>query len=275
LLLIPAADGTVYRHTPGNGKSTVDTLVAGPSWATDRRPADAVGYLTAISDSTFLTNDGTRKFAAWNWPKVGNWSPVGKDWELGERPAGPGIVLPPATPGDSPRLLVADVTGSVWLFAADRPGQHVRRWRPGGGLPGGAPTSPFVVQPDAANRLVVTYTVENKFLVCLDPERDLPRWAKAVSGETDSTLVGSPQAAGAGRWLVSDLGGHVILFDAEGEKQATLQIGLQGVVPVVAASIIGGAGVFAPLSDGSAVMLPLPAAPMSAPAPKGKSEDKE
>jgi len=270
ILLVPATDGSVYRHAPGTGKANPDTLVAGPPWVSDRRPTEAVCFLTPISDTSFITNDGSRKFGTWNWPKTGNWSPGGREWELGERPAGAGIILPPAAKGEASRLLIADVTGSVWLFATDRMGQSVRRWRPGNGLPAGKPTSPFVVQSDPSNRLTVTYTVENKFLVCLDLERDVPRWAKQVGEEIDATLVGPPRPAGAGRWLVSDLGGRVTLFDSEGEKVEVLRIGLPGVVPAVAAGSIGGAGVLAPLSDGSAVVLTIPASPAPAPEPKGK-----
>ena len=56
--------------------------------------------------------------------------------ELRERPAGPGVLLPSAAPGGPPRFLIADVTGSVWLFDAERAGQPLRRWRPGGGRAG-------------------------------------------------------------------------------------------------------------------------------------------
>ncbi len=254
-LLVPATDGSVYRHVLGTGKANPDTLIAGPPWASDRRPADAVCSITPTSDTTFFTNDGSRKFGTWSWPKTGNWGPVGKEWELPERPAGAGVVLPPLAAGDAPRLLLADVTGGVWLYETNRTSQSLRRWRPGNGLPGGKPSSPFIVQADAMNRLVVTYTVENKFLVCIDPGHDAPRWAKKVGEEADATLVGPPQPAGAGRWLVSDLGGRVTLFDAEGEKAGVLPIGLPGVVPAVAAGSVGGGGVLASLSDGSAVVL--------------------
>jgi len=161
-------------------------------------------------------------------------------------------------------LLLADVTGSVWMFPADRPGQSqpIRRWRPSGGLPAGKPTSPFVVQTDTANRLLVTYTVENKFLVCLDPERDAPRWAKRVGEEAESAIfVGAPRPAGGGRWYVSDLGGRVTLVDPEGETLDVLKIGLPGVVPAVAVGAVGGGSVLVPLSDGSTVGLTFTAAP--------------
>jgi len=42
----------------------------------------------------------------------------------------------------------------------------------------------------------VAYTVESKFLVCLDPDRDLPLWAVRTGEDADATLVGAPQPAG-------------------------------------------------------------------------------
>ncbi len=268
-LLIPTADGFVHRHNPGTGRANPDTLTAGPPWTGERR-ADAVCFITPTSDTAFLTNDGGKKLTAWNWPKSGNWTPGAGKWELAEKPAGPGVVLPPLAEKESARLLIADVAGSVWVYSAERGGQHLKRWRPGGPVPVGKPTSALVVQPDAAGRPVVVYTVEHKFVVCLDPEQDLPKWSARTGDDVEATLVGAPQSAGAGRWLVTDRGGRVTLFDAEGGKAKMLTIGLPGVVPAVAAGLVGGTDVLAPLSDGSAVVLPLPASPPPAPEPKPK-----
>src|SRR5262249_40459487 len=113
-LLIPAADGFVYRHVPGTGRLNPDMLVAGPPWAGERRSADAVCCLTPLSDGAFLVSDGSKKLTRWEWPASGKWN-QGGTWELSERPAGPGLLLP-AGAGGSPRLLIADVTGSVWLY---------------------------------------------------------------------------------------------------------------------------------------------------------------
>lgn len=258
-LLIPASDGFVHRHVPGTGRANPDTLTAGPKWTADQRPGVAC-FITVVSDTAFFTNDGGKKFAQWDWPKAGRLSPVGSPWELRERPAGPGVVLPPAGAGDQPRLLIADVTGSVWLYPTGG-GPQLRRWRPGTGIPAGKPTSPFVLQPDATGRTVVAYSVENKFLVCLDPEREVPRWAVKVGDDADAVLVGPPRPTGAGRWLVTELGGRVALFGSDGGKVDSFVIGVPGTVPAVAAGSAGAGGVLAPLSDGSAVVLALPAAP--------------
>src|SRR5205823_2285082 len=72
--------------------------------------------------------------------------PVGVSWTL---PA-PVAVAPLLLPGSETApggLLVADATGGVWLFAADRGGEPLRRWRPDGKLvPLGKPTAGFAVQ---------------------------------------------------------------------------------------------------------------------------------
>src|SRR6185369_7122165 len=121
-------------------------------------------------------------------------------------------------------------------------------------------------------RPIVTYTVDNRFVVCLDPEQDAPRWAVKVGDDLAATFVGPPSPAGAGRWMVSDLGGRVTVIDESGAVAGTLVIGLPGAVPATAAGVVGG-GVLAPLSDGSAVVLTLPGA--SAPAPEPEPAKKE
>lgn len=266
-LLIPAADGIVYRHLPGTGRTNPDALAPGPSWGGDRRAADAVCFITPVSDTGFLTTDGGKKLTHWEWPRTGPFTAGAGKWELRERPAGPGTLLPLAAPGEPGRVMLADVTGSVWLYPADRGGAPIRRWSPGAGLPAGKPTSPFVVQA-VAGRTTVAYTVDNRVLVCLDPNQNAPKWSVRVGEESDAVLVGPPQPA-AGRWLTTDLAGRVTAFDGEGGKPAgSLALGLPGAVPAAPAGTLGGESVLAPVSDGSAVVLTLAAAP----APDAKKE---
>lgn len=262
-LLLPAADGFVYRHIPGTGRLNPDSLVAGPPWTSDRRGAEA--FLTPVSESTFLTNDGGKKLARWEWPTSGRWNPSGT-WELREPPAAPGMSLPPVD--GVRRLLIADVTGSVWLFPSDRGGQPVRRWRPGAGLPAGKPSSPFVSQTDATGRLIVAYTVDDKFVVSLDPNKDTPLGYSRVGDDSAALLVGPPQPAGEGRWLATDLTGRVSIFDGANTKPtATLSVGLPGAVAAAPGGSLGGTAALTPLSDGSAVLIALPAPAEIAPPP--------
>jgi hypothetical protein len=192
-LLLPIADGFVYRHSPGTGKANPDTLTVGPPWSTERRSADAVCSLSPISDTAFLTNDGSKKLTQWEWPKAGRPNQIG-GWDLRERPAGQGLLLTAANSKEPPRLLIADVTGSVWLYPLDRSGQPLRRWRPGTGLPAGKPSSPFVVQLQG-KELRIAYTVDNSVVVCLDPDDDTPKRSWWGRRELPAT--------GDGSWVIS------------------------------------------------------------------------
>ncbi len=260
-VLVPVADGLVYRHSAGTGRANPDTLLAGPSWMSGATPGAtpataAQGFITPVTASSFLTNDGGKKLAQWNWPKAGQWTQIGGGWELRERAAGPGMVLP-ATADEPAQLLIADVTGNVWLYAADRAGQPTRRWRPGTGLPSGTPTSGFTSQTLGNNRSPLTYTVANQFVVCLDPTKETVRWFKKLGSDGNETLVGSPSSVGDGRWLISDLSGRVKILDKDGETVGTLATTLRGAVPATSMGVAGET-IMAPLSDGSAVILPLP-----------------
>ncbi len=260
-LLIPAADGFVYRHVPGTGRANPDTLALGPKWAAEGRPGDTVCHLTPLSETAFLTSDGGKRVARWEWGRAGPPTSAG-GWDLRERPTGPGVRLPPVAAGEPARVMVADVTGGVWLYA-ERGGPPLRRWRPGqNGVPAGKPTSPLAVQP-AGSGWAVAYTVGDKAVVCLDPDKEAPRWVAAE--EADGVLVGAPQPAGGGRWLATGLDGRVKVIDAGGSA-GVLSAGLSGAVPAAAAGPAGGA-VLLPLSDGSAVVLP---APEQIPEPKPK-----
>jgi hypothetical protein len=189
---------------------------------------------------------------------------------------------------------------------------------------------------DANGKTVVAYTVEDKYLVCLDPERD-DQWSVRTGDDLDGTLVGAPEPIGAGKWAVTDLGGRVTIFDSANEKfvgSATIglrykftdetflalanamvpdvllakltqlklrewsledlqkeiarvlnpdeqerwkrvisnyaAIGLAGAVPVAASSPLGNSALLILLTDGSAVVVPMPEVAAPVPEPKAK-----
>ncbi len=255
-LLIPTADGYVHRFVPGTA-----AMVPGPQWRGERAPANAVCSITPLSDSTFATSDGGKKLSRWEWPVAANtrFNPAGS-WELREAVAGPGIVVPPAEPGGSPRLVVADVSGSVWLFAADKTGLHQRRWKAGdrSAIPVGRPSSAFASQPADATRTLVAYVVNGRAAVAINPDREDPLWAVQTSADVSITIVGAPQPAGENRWVVTDLAGRVVLIDGtSGEVLATQTAGLPGAVPTAASGVTANTAL-TPLSDGSAVVIELP-----------------
>ena len=191
LLVVPLADGYVYRHTSQEwGEGKPDTLVIGPSWSGDQRIEPSTRcYITPLTDVAFLTSDGSKKISRWDWPLDDRWNPTG-DWELRDQPTGPGLLIPTAGGASPPRLLLADMGGTVWLYSDGLGGQTLRRWRPGAnGIPVGRPSSPLVKQVNANGKTVVAYTVEDKYLVCLDPERD-DRWSVRTGDDPDAATLG-------------------------------------------------------------------------------------
>ncbi len=260
-LLIPTADGFVNRFVPSAGAVRPATIIAGPPWWSDRKPANAICSITPLSDSSFATSDSGKKVSRWDWPNTANarWNPAGT-WELREAVAGPGIVLPATEPGGSPRLLIADTSGSVWLFAADKAGQALRRWRSGvaSTIPAGKPGSGFTMQTIDPARMGVAYVVDGKAAVAISPEREDALWAARTGDDVSGTLVGLPQPTGDNRWVLTDLAGRVVLLDGTtGEVLATQAAGLPGAVPATASSVNANTAL-TPLTDGSAVVVELP-----------------
>jgi outer membrane protein assembly factor BamB len=264
-LLLPASDGFVHRLVLGDGRGVEDRLVPGPKWLQSR--GDNLDcFMVVLSNDTFLTSDGGKTLRRWNWPAGGGWADDNASWTLRERIAAAPILLAAAA-GKPARMLVADATGGIWLFALDRGDTPLRRWTPGvaTALPGGKVSAQFGVQTDSAGRQLVAYTVNAKRVVCLDVDADQPRWATAAKDDAGSNVVGAPQPAGDGGWLVTELGGRVSILDAEtGHPTLTRDVGLAGAVPQTAAVAIGGNRVLVPLSDGSAAIVSM------APEPKAK-----
>ncbi|MBN9521647.1 PQQ-binding-like beta-propeller repeat protein [bacterium] len=262
VLLIPASDGAVHRFTPGDGKSRTEVLARGPTWLTDRRAPDPVCYLVALDGDRFAGSDGGKALVRWEWPAGAAWKAGDARWELRDRVASPPLYLP-AAGGRPARLLAAEATGGVWLFAAERGGDPLRRWLPGRtvSLPGGR-VGPFGFAPESGR---VCYAVEGKaderaaarWVVGLDPDRDEAAWVSPA----DEPTVGAPVPLPDGRWLVTDRAGVVTAHAADtGRPTGRESVGLPGAVPAAAGVPTGPAAVLVPLTDGSAALAPVPAA---------------
>ncbi|HEX4613943.1 MAG TPA: PQQ-binding-like beta-propeller repeat protein, partial [Urbifossiella sp.] len=262
-LLVPAGDGSVYRFTPGEGATRGEVLARGPTWHADRRAPDPVCYLVPLDGDRFAASDGGRSLSRWAWPAGGGWTPSDARWELRDRVASAPLYLP-AAGGRPARLLAAEATGGIWLFPADRGGDPLRRWLPGRtvSLPGGR-VGPFGLST-AAGRTAVCYAVEGKadertaarWLVGLDPDRDDAAWVAEVA----EPAVGAPVPLPDGRWLVTDRAGKVTARAADtGQPTGEAEVGVPGAVPA-AAGVPAGPVVLVPLTDGSAAVVPLPAA---------------
>jgi outer membrane protein assembly factor BamB len=261
----PAADGFVYRvvwaEPPAKDNENFDraTLVRGPQW----RPIEARSpgggcHLTPLGGDRLAITDGDRTAAVWTWPAGGVEQPTGVNFALPQPIATTPVYLPG---GDGQgRLLLADATGGIWLFPAERGGEPVRRWRPDGArVPAGRPTSAISVQSSPVGTTVVAYVVDGRHLLMLNPDVDGWTWVVPSEDRAERVVVGSPQPAGGGTWLVTELGGRVVLY-APLVKQRTVigEVALPGVVPSAAGVMSGPSRVVVPLSDGSAGLIEIP-----------------
>jgi outer membrane protein assembly factor BamB len=156
-LLVPAANGQLFRVTPGDGKGRADTITPGPAWLLDRRIPDPVCHLVALDGDSFAASDGGKALVKWVWPTGSGYGPGNARWELRDKVATAPLFVPAAN-GRPARFLAAEATGGVWLFPADRGGEPARKWLPGRtvGVPGGR------VGAFALGAKGVCYAVEGK-----------------------------------------------------------------------------------------------------------------
>lgn len=257
-LLVPTADGFVNRVLPGDGNVRPGKLDPGPRWLGERKPANPICCITPLTDAAFLTTDGGKTVTRWEWPTGagGKWSQA-QAWPILSEVTTLSVAVPPAAAGDPPRFAVADASGSVWVYAADRPGNALKRWKAGEGsvIPLGKPGA-LVVQ--VGKGAAVVYAVDGKTAVGIDPSAADALWKANTGEDAAAVLVGTPQPAGDDRWLLTDLAGRVVLIDGTtGGVLSTQSAGLPGAVPA-APSGVAGVSALAVLSDGSAVVIELP-----------------
>ena len=65
MLLVPLADGTLYRLNLTDPKAPPEP---GPTWRGERLPATSVCYIAPINDDELFATDGARTVVRWQWP---------------------------------------------------------------------------------------------------------------------------------------------------------------------------------------------------------------
>jgi hypothetical protein len=142
------------------------------------------------------------------------------------------------------QLLVADADGVAYLFRTDNLEKHVRRWNLNGKITAG----PYI----QGKR--VGCVVDGTRLVWIDPSRDRPVWE--FKG-TRQEIVGEPQIV-AGMVLVADQSGRFVGLDPEDGIPVGPGYMLQGTVtPICSPTAFGPDRAFAPLADGTILLLSL------------------
>jgi outer membrane protein assembly factor BamB len=259
MLVLPLADGTLGRLKLPLPAVGAEGPEGGPDWRSRRAPSDARGAVVALGPDRFLTTDGALGVTVWQWRAgAGGWNslPVGRDpptLELPQRVVGAPLVLP-AGQGERPRVCVAGAGGRVTLLRPTADGGLAveRTWDLGQPMTVG----PFLCRlAGGAVRVGCLAGKDNFQLVWLDPDRDGERWRYATPrGEA---IVGLPQRA-ENLLLVADGSGRFVGLDVETGKAEGPGYALRGsVAPAVAPVPFGRGRLFASLSDGTALLLPL------------------
>ncbi len=231
-LVLPLNNGILVRQPLAGGAAST-----GPNWRAAHADEHATGHVVPLNAEEFLVTDGSRGLR-----RMGT---DGKVWEtkasveLPERIVSPPVVLP-AGEGGELRVCVADTANTVTLLRGDEL-RAARRWTMSGRITAG----PF------ARGAGVGCVLEHRRLVWLDPEQIKPLWGVDFRGD----VVGQPELVG-GVLVVADQRGQIQGLDpATGQPRGTGYTLKANVAPTAAPVAFGADRLFAPLTDGTVLLL--------------------
>jgi len=235
-MVVALADSSLCRIPLAAGTTRCQP---GPNWRALGAKADAPGFVVHWRGDEYLFSDGSRRLSRiiWRTDKydVGRETPL----ELRQRLT---VVVPLLPKDQEPRALVTDNSGSLTLVTGAVP-KPTRSWRVGSVSAGPWETGDGVA-----------VVVDRKKLVMLDPDKDQPLWTAETPGDG---IEVRPRIID-GRLIVADAAGLFVAFDpATGKRLGTGYRHPAVVAPTAAPVEIGGGRVFAPLTDGSALLLPV------------------
>lgn len=234
--ILPLADGQLCRVTLDADRPRADL---GPTWRKPGARPDARGRVVHWRGDEYLVGDGGRQLLPLSWPALDTQRPV----ELPQRVAGaPVQQFAPRDSRGAKWVAVADVGGTVTLLRGDRP-TVARTWRVG----------PVTAGPWAVgDRLAVV--VDRRRLVWLNPDADSPVWTYTTDGDG----IESPPRLVDGKLVVADLAGRFAALDPGTGKAVGggYQVPAEA-APAAAVAGFGPGRLFAPLTDGTALLLPL------------------
>jgi hypothetical protein len=274
-LVLPLADGSlIYQPLQERASSEL-----WPTWRAKRAHLRSLGHVVALGDGGFVTTDGLRTLTRW---RPGKPFPIEKEKaELPTQIGAPPVLVPPAEGEPVPRVCVADSQGTVILLRGDDL-TMLQEWRLGE-MGGRVTAGPFVREK------WIGCIVDHRRLVWLDPAQAKPVWAYLsqepahVLGVSTLGLMGLHQGAGplaataalapertgrgdivghpqlvGDRLLVADESGRFVGLDpATGKPQGKGYTLRASVAPAVAPVSFGPDRAFAPLTDGTVLLLSL------------------
>lgn len=247
-VIIPCRDGFLHEFhvdqpTPG----------ARFTWrAGEGASLSAPGHALLLSDKELLATDGLRKIQRWERMDGKTWARVAAgDLTLGSRIVTP--ILGLKDPSGQPAICLGDDTGKLTVLAVGNLPSS-REWEVKGNITRG----PFRL---GESRLGCVVDGSKLYWFDLNgPDGESLTHDVAAAGDPEAGIVGQPQAVGE-FILIPELSGKFTWLKAKTGENAGSAIQLVGsLVPASGAVPLGKHWSFAPLSDGTVLLIPQPGA---------------
>lgn len=233
-LVLPLANGVLTRQALAAPTVGVER---GLHWRAPQADAGASGHVLYLGNDDFLVTDGSTGLLRLAWPEKQVWS-VKAEGTVDARILTAPLLLPDDM---APRICIADALGNLVLLDALKL-KPIRRWP----LEGKITAGPF------RRGQRIGCIVNRRTLVWLDPDRTQPLWKYTAPGDG---IVGQPRPVGD-MVLVADFSGHFVALDAEtGQPRGPGYTLKANVAPAATPLPFGQDGVFAPLTDGTILLL--------------------
>jgi outer membrane protein assembly factor BamB len=248
-LVVALDDGRLVRYSLPLRQGARHS--SGPNWRSRRAVPGAPCYLAALGGDEFVSTDGRRGLIRWRWPPDGPCEAILPSGRRGDDPVTAElpdrIVVPPlALPGGMKEkgwVLVADLRGTLTLLEGKNLAP-VRTWELGGTITAG----PFLRGSHAG------CIVDGTRLVWINPAQTDRAWEYTTSA---GAIVGKP-ALVDGVLVVCDEGGQFAILDPKtGKQQGTGYKLKAAVAPAASPVAFGKSRIFAPLTDGTILLLSL------------------
>ncbi len=249
-LLIPMSNGNVRGLSLSDNQPSLQT---GPDWSQLKTPVAGPSTL-ALGEDRFLTVNDGRSLAVYDWP-AGNamtWEALPKAGEplqpLEYLVAAPPVLLPKGS-GQPPRVVVADSAGFMRLFMVMPDGalQPGFIWKLDGNLTAG----PFIQElPNGGWR--IGCVLDRRQLVWIDPTQEKQLWTYSTDGPA---IVGHPQWIEDMLVIALQSGRYVGIDPKTGEARGPGYTLRTSAAPAAVPMLFGPGRMFAPLSDGTALLL--------------------
>lgn len=242
-VVIPCRDGNLREYF---FSGSISASGAPLTWRDPLAPSGAQGHCAFISPNELMATDGNRKLLRWERTSDRRrWQKVDGDLAFSARIVTPIVACKVE---DQPCILVGDETGRIYLSStAGLPIQ--REWAGNGVISKG---------PFCLNSKFAGCVFDGRRLVWFDPAKE-PNQEPLRQYEQTGGLIGAPLAINS-LLAVPTLKAGYQWLDMQRQDPAAPPISLAAaLVPAVGLAQLGSDRLFAPLSDGTALLLPLPA----------------